>query len=199
MKVGVFGGTFDPIHIGHLIVAQEASVLLDLDEVLFIPAGQPWLKSGTELTEAHHRLAMVELAIAPHEKFRASDMEIRRAGPTYTVDTLIELRDQLGPDAGIYMILGLDSLRDLGRWYQPERMFDLATLVGISRPGHQDFDPRTLDTVIEGASEKIVLLEGPRISISGTEIRQRVSDDLPIKFWVPEAVEKYIHEHRLYR
>ncbi|MCH9009375.1 MAG: adenylyltransferase/cytidyltransferase family protein, partial [Chloroflexi bacterium] len=82
MKVGVFGGTFDPIHIGHLIVAQEASVLLDLDEVLFIPAGQPWLKSGSDLTEAHHRFAMVELAIAPHEKFRASDMEIRRAGPT---------------------------------------------------------------------------------------------------------------------
>ena len=199
MKVGVFGGTFDPIHIGHLIVAQEASVLLDLDEVLFIPAGQPWLKSGTELTEAHHRLAMVELAIAPHEKFRASDMEIRRAGPTYTVDTLVELRDQLGLDAEIYMILGLDSLRELGRWHQPERMFDMSTLVGISRPGHQDFDPRTLDTVIEGASEKIVLLEGPRISISGTEIRQRVSDGLPIKFWVPEAVEKYIHEHRLYR
>ena len=198
MKVGVFGGTFDPTHTGHLIIAEEARNGLELDEVLFIPAGQPWFKAARKITPAHHRLAMVELAVGPNPYFRASDMEIARSGPTYTLDTLVELRRQVGPRAKLYVILGLDSLMELNRWHQPERIFDMATLVGVPRPGLQDFDLRTLEAICPGASDKAILLEGPLVEISGVELRQRVAQGLSVKHLVPDSVEAYIHEHGLY-
>lgn len=199
MKVGIFGGTFDPIHMGHLIVAEEASLLLGLDEVLFVPAGQPWFKAGDSVTEAHHRMAMVELAIASNPHFRASDIEIGRTGPTYTVDTLLELREQLEPDSQLYLILGLDALQEIDRWRSVERVFELATVVGMSRPLCEAFDPKRLDSISPGASDRVMMLDGPLIDISATDLRRRVSEGLPIKCRVPESVEAYIYEHRLYR
>lgn len=198
MRLGVFGGTFDPIHVGHLVVAEEARERLGLDQVLFIPAGQPWFKTGRSLTDGHHRMAMVQRAVESNPRFQVSDMEITRPGPTYTVDTLCELRRELGGDASLYFILGLDSLRELGRWHQPERLLEMCTLVGVSRPGFQDWDPAILDAVSPGASNNVVLLRGPLIGISGAELRRRVAAGQSIKYQVPDCVEAYIYEHGLY-
>ena len=199
MNLGVFGGTFDPIHLGHLVVAEEARSVLQLDEVLFIPTGQPWLKSGLKITDAAHRLAMVELAVKSNPGLRSSDMEVRRPGPTYTVDTLTELRQELGPGPELHLILGLDSLADLKRWHLPERIFDLSRVVAVTRPGYEDFEPGALESIAPGASSKVHLLKGPLIGISGTEIRRRVCNGLPIRYWVPRCVESYILERGLYR
>ena len=198
MNIGVFGGTFDPIHLGHLIVAEEARVSLDLDEVLFLPTGQPYFKADRTISEASHRLAMVELAVESNPYFRASDMEIKRPGPTYTVDTLVELRSRVGPKAEIYVILGLDSLGELDRWHEPRRILEMSTVVGVSRPGFQELDARVLDSIRTGASTEVVLLNGPLIGVSGSEIRRRVSEGLSIRYHAPEAVERYIYDHGLY-
>jgi nicotinate-nucleotide adenylyltransferase len=199
LKIGIFGGTFDPVHLGHLIIAEEALALLGLDEVLFIPAGQPWFKSDRNITDGRHRMAMVELAIASNPCFRALDMEIKRPGPTYTVDTLKELRQLSGVGAEFLVILGLDSLREVSRWHEPQRILEMTTLVGMSRPGYQGFDPRSLDAIASGASCKVKLLEGPLIGISGTDLRRRIAEGRSIKYRVPEAVEAYIYEHGLYK
>ena len=199
MKVGVFGGTFDPIHIGHLLVAEQARILLSLDKVMFIPAGQPWFKVGQAVTQERHRMAMVELAAESNPFFRASDIEINRSGPTYTVDTLVELRRQLGAEAKLFVILGLDSLGEIGRWHRPERVLELSTVVGMSRPGFMDFNPETLDAISPGASAKVVLLKGPLVDVSAIDLRRRVAEGASIKYRVPESVEAYIREHGLYR
>ena len=198
MKIGVFGGTFDPIHFGHLIVAEEARVSLGLDEVLFLPTGQPYFKADRTISEESHRLAMVELAVESNPYFRASDMEIKRPGPTYTVDTLAELRSRLGPEAEIYVILGRDSLGELDRWHEPQRILNMSKIVGVSRPGSQELDARVLDSICTGASTGVVLLDGPLIGVSGSDIRRRVSEGLSIRYHVPEAVERYIYDHGLY-
>ena len=199
MKVGIFGGTFDPIHIGHLLVADEARARLGLDEVVFVPTGQPWLKAERKITKATHRMAMAKLAIASNPFFRASDMEIARPGPTYTVDTLLELRETFGLETALYVILGLDSLRELARWHRPERVLEMSTIVGMARPGFQDFDPRTLDAISPGASAKVVLVDGPLIDMSGSELRRRVAMGQSIKYRVPESVEAYIYQQGLYQ
>lgn len=199
MRIGVFGGTFDPIHIGHLMIAEEARELLGLDEVVFIPAGQPWFKAEKQVTEACHRMAMVALAITSNPHFYASDIEMKRPGPSYTADTLDALRLHVPDETELFVILGLDSLKEVDRWYEPQRIFQMATVVGMSRPGYDDFDPQRLDSVIPDASSRIRVLEGPLMDISGTEIRRRVSEGKSIKYRVPESVKAYIHEHRLYR
>jgi nicotinate-nucleotide adenylyltransferase len=192
------GGTFDPVHIGHLIAAEESRARLELDEVLFIPTGLPWRKAGRPITEGHHRLAMVQRAIRGNPYFRATDMELARPGPTYTVDTLCELRRGFGSDTTLYLILGQDTLPELWRWRQPQRLLEMCTLVCVSRPGFQNFDPKSLDALSAGASPKIILLECPLIEVSGAELRRRVSHGLSIKYQVPESVEDYIYEHGLY-
>ena len=199
MRIGVFGGTFDPIHNGHLAIAEEARSHLDLDEVLVIPASEPWLKAAQPVTAACHRMAMVELAVEPYPSLRASDIELRRPGPTYTVDTLAELRRRLGPAAELYLVLGTDSLVDIAKWHQPWRLFELSSLVGIRRPGSAEFDRGTLDPISPGASAKVKLLEGPMLDVSAVTLRERVSRGLSITEYVPEAVEAYIQQHGLYR
>ena len=199
VRLGVLGGTFDPVHIGHLVIAEEARERLDLDEIVFMPTGQPWLKAGQEITAAHHRMAMVELAVESNPFFSSSDMEVRRPGPTYTVDTLAALRCHLGTEAEIFLILGLDSLSDLSRWHEPRRIFELSTVVVMSRPGVADFDQQSLDAISPGAERTVVVLDGPAIGISGTDVRRRVAEGLSIKYRVPEAVEAHINEHGLYR
>ncbi len=196
MRIGVFGGTFDPIHLGHLIVAEDARAALELDMVLFIPAGQPWFKSYRQITDAHHRLAMVRLAVEGNPYFDATDIEIRRTGPSYTVDTLAELRGQ-HPDAEFIVILGVDALREIDRWHRPRKLFELASVVGMARPG-ASLDPSVLNAAIPGASSRMRLLDSAQIDISGTDIRQRASEGRSIRYRVPATVEQYIHDNLLY-
>ena len=196
MRIGVFGGTFDPIHMGHLIVAEDARAALELDKVLFIPAGQPWFKSYRHITEAHHRLTMVRLAVEGNPSFGVTDIEIRRTGPSYTVDTLTELRGQY-PDAEFIVILGVDALREIDRWHQPRKLFELASVVGMARPG-ASLDPSVLNAAIPGASSRMRLLDSVQIEISGTEVRQRVAASRSVRYRVPAAVERYIQGNGLY-
>ena len=196
VRIGVFGGTFDPIHMGHLIVAEDARAALELDKVLFIPAGQPWFKSYRQITEAHHRLAMVQLAVKDNSLFDVSDIEVERSGPSYTVDTLQELHE-LYSDAELIVILGLDALREIDRWHQPSRVFQMASVAGMARPG-ATLDPSVLHAAIPGASSRMRLLDSALIDISGTDIRKRASAGQSIRYRVPVEVERYIYDNRLY-
>ena len=196
MRIGVFGCTFDPIHMGHLIVAEDARAALELDKVLFVPAGQPWFKSYRQITEMHHRLEMVRLAVEGNSYFDVTDIEIRRSGPSYTVDTLAELRARY-TDAEFIVILGVDALREIDRWHQPRVLFELANVVGMARPG-SSLDPSVLNAAIPGASSRMRLLDSALIEISGTDIRQRAADGRSIRYRVPAKVERYIRENNLY-
>ena len=199
MKLGLLGGTFDPIHMGHLLIAEDAREQLGLDEVAFIPAGRPWLKAGHGVSGAGRRLEMVELAVRGNTHFRVLDLEVQRAGSTYTVDTLEQLRGELPSTTDLYLLLGMDSIGDLARWRDPARLFELCTLVGISRPGYADLSPGDLPVVAPGASEELLFIEGPMVGISGTDIRERVALGRSIRYRVPDAVEAYVREHGLYR
>ncbi|MCE2462498.1 MAG: nicotinate-nucleotide adenylyltransferase [Dehalococcoidia bacterium] len=195
MRVGILGGTFDPIHVGHLLIAEDARVSMELEEVLFIPTGQPWMKSGRALSPAHHRMNMVRMAIASNPFFRASSMEIERPGPTYTVDTLREMRHELGGEDDLYFILGSDSSDEFHRWKEPEEVLRLCTIVTMPRPGSLKHGLSAID---QSGSGNVVLLEGPLMDISGTEIRRRVSLGLSVRYLVPHEVEHYIRRYGLY-
>jgi nicotinate-nucleotide adenylyltransferase len=198
MKIGVLGGTFDPIHIGHLKVAEEVTARLNLSEIIFMPAGQPWLKGDNPISLAEHRVEMVRLAIAGKPNFKLSTIEIDRAGPTYTVDTIDELRRQLGSGHELFFILGWDNLTQLPQWQEPSRLIKLCCLVAVPRVGYPDIDLSSLDAVIPGLSQRVILLDSPRVDINASEIRQRVGQGLSIHYLVPEPVERYIREHKLY-
>lgn len=199
MKLGVFGGTFDPIHMGHLVVAEEARQQLGLDEVLFVPAGKPWFKAEMPVTDAKHRLAMVELAIASNSAFQPSDIEMSRTGPSYTVDTLESLYKERGGSTRMYVILGVDALVELGRWHEPRRILELAKVVGVTRPSNRSVDLERLGASLGSKGDRLELLEGPLIEVSGTDVRRRIQEGRSIKYLVPEAVEAYIKKHGLYR
>jgi nicotinate-nucleotide adenylyltransferase len=199
-KIGVLGGTFDPIHLGHLIVAEDIREKLGLREVLFIPAGQPWLKLKEEkhVTPAEHRLAMVRLAVDSNPYFKVSTMEIDRSGPSYSIDTVLELKAKLGAGSEIYFLVGPDALAKLPEWKDPARLLEACHVVGIGRPGHAETDLRQLERSIPGASQRIMSVDVHQINISSTDIRKRVARGLSILHLVPEVVEKYIAEHKLY-
>ncbi len=199
MRVGILGGTFDPIHMGHLIIAEEARERIRLDEVIFMPTGQPWLKAGRRISPAHHRLEMVKLAIGSNPFFRDSAMEIERSGPTYTLDTLLDLRKELPSSAEIFFVVGLDSLKEFHRWHEPERVLTLCTLVAVNRPGFLKGDLGLLDSGTSEIMEKVLFLESPLIDVSGTDIRRRVANGSSIRYRVPQAVEEYIYTHGLYQ
>ena len=200
MRVGILGGTFDPVHVGHLIIAEEALSRLALDQLLFIPTGQPWLKADQALSAAEHRLKMVELAIASNPRLGVSRIEVDRPGPTYTVDTLEQLKRDLGDDVQLYFILGLDTLEQFHRWEQPERIIELCELAIASRPGFQN--SRILDEQLGRypiLGSKVNFMAAPVMDISGSSIRLRASEGRSIKYRVPEAVERYIDRQGLYR
>lgn len=199
MRIGVIGGTFDPIHLGHLIIAEEARERLALEEVVFIPTGQPWLKANRPVSPGDWRLEMARLAMSGNPFFRVSAAELERPGPSYSVETLEQMHRELGPGADIYFILGLDALKEFHRWKEPQRILDLCTLAAVTRPGHSDFDFASLEEIANGASHKVIFLDGPEIGISGTEIRRRVAQGVSIRYWVPPGVEKYIRQRGLYR
>ena len=196
--LGVFGGTFDPIHIGHLASAEYVRESLGLDSILFVPAGRPWLKASRDLAPARHRMRMAELATGPNPNFSCSDMEIARPGPTYTVDTIEELIQDTGGLSTIYFIAGLDALREFGRWRRPARLLELATLIGVARPGCEDLDPSPFERISAGSSNRIITVSGPMIGVTSTAIRERVRQGRSIKYLTPASVEQYILDNRLY-
>ena len=203
LRIGILGGTFDPIHNGHLAVAEAARGCLELDRVIFIPAGRPWLKARPEgrITDAAHRMAMVRLAISDCPHFEASAMELERPGLTYTVDTLAELRSLEGGSScrtEMYLILGMDSIRELRRWHEPERLLEMCVVVAVSRPEIDDVVPSSFERDFPGFADRFVPLRGPMMSISATGVRSRVADGLPVGDCVPPSVERYIRDHGLY-
>ncbi len=198
MKIGVLGGTFDPVHRGHILVAEETRARLNLAEVLFVPAGQPWLKEGSLISAAEHRVQMVRLAIAAYPYCKLSTLEIERAGASYTVDTITALQAQLGAGDELFFIMGWDALAQLPRWREPSRLITMCQLVAVPRPGYPCPDLNSLEAVIPGLSRRLILLEKPEVDIGATEIRSRVARGLSIRHLVPEAVDDYIKKHKLY-
>ena len=198
MNIGVLGGTFDPVHMGHLIVAEETKGRLNLAEVLFVPAGQPWLKANNFISPAEHRIQMVRLAIADEPSFKLSTMEIERAGPSYTVDTIAQLKAQLGTGDKLFFILGWDILIQLPQWHEPSRLVRMCRLVPVPRVGYPSPDFDSVEAAVPGLSQSLIILDTPQIEISSSEIRDRVARGLSIHHLVPEPVETYIKQHRLY-
>jgi nicotinate-nucleotide adenylyltransferase len=190
LKLGVLGGTFDPIHIAHLLLAEQAREQLRLDRVLFIPAGDPWRKASRSVLPAAHRLAMTRLAIEGDGGFVIDECELRRDGPTYTVETLKELRVRC-PDDDLYLLLGEDALADLPFWRDPEGIAENAIIVMAPRGGvvlpELPFD-----------MDRVVRIEMPYLEISSTDLRERVRQGKSVRYLVPAAVEAYIREHQLY-
>ena len=198
MRVGVLGGNFDPIHLGHLKIAEEVRLKLDLERVLFIPTGQPRLRTDKYLSPVADRLRMVELATSDNPYFQVCDNETRRGGPTYTVDTLIELRGSLGTDASLYFIVGVDILRRFHDWKEPERVLELCNVVVVTRPGHEDFDWPAWLVTFPQAADRLTRLDTTMVDISGTEIRRRSGQGKSVRKLVPASVAEYIQERNLY-
>jgi nicotinate-nucleotide adenylyltransferase len=198
MKIGVLGGTFDPVHLGHLIVAEEVRVSLELSEIILVPAGQPLLKPAHPIAPAEHRLQMIHLAIADRPHFRVSTVEIERTGPSYTVDTITELRGHFNREDEIFFILGWDRLAQLPDWREPSRLIEMCYLVGVNRPGCQRPSLEALKASIPGITQRVIFQEQPQVDISASEIRELAARGLPISHLVPEPVAEYIGRHKLY-
>ena len=197
-RIGIFGGTFDPIHIGHLILAVEARHQLHLDQILLAPAGDPPHKQANRISPVHHRLAMCRLAVAGDSALGISLIDAERPGPHYTSDMLRLFRDRIDADAEIFFLMGLDSLRDLPTWHEPEWLVQNCRLVALRR--HDvDIDLSTLDATLPGLRERVVFLDMPELEIASSVLRERVRREQPIRYQVPRSVESYIREHGLYR
>ena len=199
-RIGILGGTFDPPHLGHLLIAETARVALGLESVLFVPAGEPWLKSGQRITPATHRLRMVRLAVADNPDFCVCDCEVRRSGASYTVDTLRELRSSYPQDTGFYFIVGSDVLDQFHRWKEPDCILQLCRLAVIERPGGPDdgvvvLAERFPDAVASGA---VVSVAGPRVDFSASELRRILVEGKSVRYQVPDPVAEYIRQHGLY-
>ncbi|MDO8472524.1 MAG: nicotinate-nucleotide adenylyltransferase [Dehalococcoidia bacterium] len=198
-RVGVLGGSFDPVHLAHLIIAEEVRLQLHLEKVLFIPAGQPYMKSNRVTTPAQHRLDMVRLAVASNPYFEASSVDVDRAGPSYTIDTLDVLRNTLPQGRELYFIIGWDSLATLPRWREPVRILEMCRLVAVPRPGVERPDLKELEVSLPGVSDRVIMLDRPVLSISSTGLRDRVGRGVSIRYLTPEPVERYISDNGLYR
>jgi nicotinate-nucleotide adenylyltransferase len=185
------GGTFDPIHHGHLVAASEVQSWFDLDEVMFVPTGQPWQKTEREVSPAEDRYLMTVIATASNPRFSVSRVDIDRSGPTFTVDTLRDLRAERGPDWDLFFITGADALEQILSWRDADELFGLAHFVGCTRPGHS--------LSAEGLpADKVTLVEVPALTISSTECRARVRQGEPIWYLVPDGIVQYITKRRLY-
>ena len=192
-RVGVMGGTFDPIHHGHLVAASEVQAWFDLDEVVFVPTGDPWQKTHRVVSEAEHRYLMTVVATASNPRFTVSRVDIERHGPTYTIDTLRDLRAQR-PDEELYFITGADALADIFTWRDADELFDYAQFVGCTRPGHE-MDDRTLVAI---PADRVTMVEIPALAISSTECRERTGRGEPVWYLVPDGVVQYIGKYQLY-
>jgi nicotinate-nucleotide adenylyltransferase len=190
-QIGVMGGTFDPIHHGHLVAASEVAHIFALDEVIFVPTGQPYQKDAHQVSAAEDRYLMTVIATASNPRFSVSRVDIDRVGPTYTIDTLHELRAANHPQDELYFITGADALAEILTWHDVDELFTLAHFVGCTRPGHR----------LSGAGlpeDKVSLVEIPALAISSTECRARVEADEPVWYLVPDGVVQYIAKRKLY-
>ena len=195
---GIFGGTFDPIHVAHLAVAEAARDAFGLRRVLFIPAAQPPHKPGRDISPVEDRLAMVEAAVEGNPAFEISRLEIERSGPSYTVDTLTALCEA-APGDRLALILSAESYSEFGSWHEPRRILDLAALVVAPRVGYADADPDLIARQFPEARATVAFMDGPRIRLSASEIRQRAADGRSVRYLVPDAVAAYIGDHDLYQ
>ena len=191
-RVGVMGGTFDPIHHGHLVAASEVAASFDLDEVVFVPTGAPWQKADRAVSPAEDRYLMTVIATASDPRFSVSRVDIDRDGPTYTLDTLRDLQAAYSRRGQLYFITGADALAQIFTWRDVDELFDLAHFVGVTRPGHVLADPGL-------PSGEVSLVEVPALAISSTEVRDRVQSGRPVGYLVPEGVVRYIAKRGLYR
>ena len=201
-SLGVFGGTFDPIHVAHLAVAQEAAEALGLETVLFMPAGQPPHKPGLQITAAEHRLAMVQLAVTGNDRFAVDRREIERDGPSYTVDTLEDLRASRladGASADLTLVLSAEAFLGLMTWREPRRVVELARVVVAPRDGYPDAGPGFLAEHMPGLADRAIFLDGPRLRLSASELRTRAAAGRSLRYLVPDAVAAYISDHALYQ
>src|SRR5215470_13593163 len=192
VRIGVMGGTFDPIHHGHLVAASEVAHIFSLNEVVFVPTGQPWQKQDREVSAAEDRYLMTVIATASNPRFLVSRIDIDRGGPTYTIDTLRDLRAERGDDAEFFFITGADALSRMLSWQDVDELFSLAHFVGCTRPGHR----LTGDGL---PKDKVSLVEIPALAISSTGCRQRVAKGQPIWYLVPDGIVQYIAKRGLYR
>jgi nicotinate-nucleotide adenylyltransferase len=199
VNVAVLGGTFDPIHRGHLMVADVVCERLAPAQVIFVPASQPWLKADRNISSVWDRVEMVSRAIQGNRSYRLSSVETERSGPTYSVDTIRELKSQISAKDELYFILGWDNLLDLTRWHNPAEFISLCKLVAVPRIGFRVPKEATLEKLLPGLSKRVILLDKPEIDISASVIRERVKQGLPISQLVPPAVETYIKEKGLYK
>ncbi|MCG7298988.1 MULTISPECIES: nicotinate-nucleotide adenylyltransferase [Brevibacterium] len=191
-RVGVMGGTFDPIHHGHLVAASEVAAKFDLDEVVFVPTGRPWQKSDRDVSPAEHRYLMTVVATASNPQFTVSRVDVDRPGATYTIDTLRDLSQVYGRETELFFITGADALAQILSWKDVDELFSLAHFVGVSRPGH--------DLTREGLPEhRLSLMHIPALAISSTDCRDRVANEMPVWYLVPDGVVQYINKHNLYR
>ncbi|WP_406000931.1 nicotinate-nucleotide adenylyltransferase [Streptomyces sp. NBC_00829] len=190
-RIGVMGGTFDPIHHGHLVAASEVAALFHLDEVVFVPTGQPWQKSHKTVSAAEDRYLMTVIATASNPQFSVSRIDLDRSGPTYTIDTLRDLRS-IHTNADLFFITGADALSQILSWRNAEELFSLAHFIGVTRPGHDLTD----DGLPEGG---VSLVEIPALAISSTDCRARVASGDPVWYLVPDGVVRYIDKRQLYR
>ena len=190
-RIGVMGGTFDPIHHGHLVAASEVQAQFGMEQVIFVPTGQPWQKGHEEVSSAEDRYLMTVVATASNPRFSVSRADIDRGGPTYTIDTLGDLKDQY-PDAELYFITGADALAQILSWHRVQELFELAGFIGVTRPGY------ALD-VEHLPRGSVSLVEIPAMAISSTGCRQRVEEGMPVWYLVPDGIVQYITKRRLYR
>lgn len=190
-RLGVMGGTFDPIHHGHLVAASEVAHRYDLDEVVFVPTGQPWQKDDRSVSPAEDRYLMTVIATASNPQFSVSRIDIDRPGPTYTGDTLREIHELRGPDVELFFITGADALAQILSWHKVDELFDLAHFVGVTRPGYELGDEHLPDG-------SVTLIEVPAMAISSTNCRNRVREGRPVWYLVPDGVVQYISKRRLY-
>ncbi len=193
-RLGVMGGTFDPIHHGHLVAASEVAARFDLDEVVFVPTGMPWQKADREVSQGEDRYLMTVIATASNPRFSTSRVDIERTGNTYTVDTLRDLRALTGENTDLFFITGADALSQILTWHGAEELFDLAHFIGVSRPG----SPLDMGTISHLPADKVTLLEVPALSISSTDCRARVKEGLPIWYLVPDGIVQFIAKRGLY-
>lgn len=191
-RVGIMGGTFDPIHHGHLVAASEVAARFRLDEVVFVPTGRPWQKGQTPVSSAEDRYLMTVIATASNPRFHTSRVDIDRPGPTYTVDTLRDLSEQYGPEVELFFITGADALQAILSWKSPEILFKLAHFVGVTRPGFLLSDEHL-------PADTVSLIQVPAMAISSTDCRTRVAAGQPVWYLVPDGVVQYIAKRHLYR